>query len=481
VIIGNPPYVRQELLGNIQKTFFSKKYTKVYNGTADLYVYFYSLSLMILKDKGLLGFITPNKWMERKYGFELRNYLKSFFIHQIINFGELRIFEDASTEPEITILENVINNLDIKYAIIKSLQQAQNLTYNVVSYKKKNLEDSIWRFTDDKINSILKKFNNSELTLNDYTNGGVFYGIKTGLNEAFIINETTKNEIVLKDINSNFILKKMVEGDDFKKWSLIHSGRYMVATEYSLDVSKDYPAVFEYLNQFKDKLIKRQDKGLNYWNLRSCDYYNELNKPKLIYYHTAVNHNFFYDTEGYYISANCYFIANADRYLQCILNSKIFNCVKKYLFPAFGDSENGGRVRLDANKIIKLPIKVVSEELKQSFLKNADLITNQSNQLQEQSQKFQRTIQRKFELEILPKKLQDWYLLSYPEFIKELAKKKVKLSLSQEAEWEDYFMQESKKVLDLKSQIDTTDKAIDKMVYELYELTEEEIEIVEKS
>jgi type I restriction-modification system DNA methylase subunit len=254
VIIGNPPYVRQELLGNIQKTFFSKKYTKVYNGTADLYVYFYSLSLMILKDKGLLGFITPNKWMERKYGFELRNYLKSFFIHQIINFGELRIFEDASTEPEITILENVINNLDIKYAIIKSLQQAQNYTYNVVSYKKKNLEDSIWRFTDDKINSILKKFNNSELTLNDYTNGGVFYGIKTGLNEAFIINETTKNEIVLKDINSNFILKKMVEGDDFKKWSLIHSGRYMVATEYSLDVSKDYPAVFEYLNQFKDKL-----------------------------------------------------------------------------------------------------------------------------------------------------------------------------------------------------------------------------------
>jgi hypothetical protein len=206
-----------------------------------------------------------------------------------------------------------------------------------------------------------------------------------------------------------------------------------------------------------------------------------LNKPKLIYYHTAVNHNFFYDTEGYYISANCYFIANADRYLQCILNSKIFNCVKKYLFPAFGDSENGGRVRLDANKMIKLPIKVVSEELKQSFLKNADLITNQSNQLQEQSQKFQRTIQRKFELEILPKKLQDWYLLSYPEFIKELAKKKVKLSLSQEAEWEDYFMQESKKVLDLKSQIDTTDKAIDKMVYELYELTEEEIEIVEKS
>ena len=99
----------------------------------------------------------------------------------------------------------------------------------------------------------------------------------------------------------------------------------------------------------------------------------------------------------------------------------------------------------------------------------------------DESQKFQRTVKRKFEIEELPKKLQDWYLLSYAEFIKELAKKKVKLSLSQEAEWEDYFLQEQQKALDLKATIDATDKAIDAMVYELYGLTDEEIEIVEKS
>ena len=101
--------------------------------------------------------------------------------------------------------------------------------------------------------------------------------------------------------------------------------------------------------------------------------------------------------------------------------------------------------------------------------------------LQNQSQKFQRTIQRKFELETLPKKLQNWYLLSYTDFIKELGKLKVKLTLSQEAEWEDYFTQEATKVLALKNEIDATDKAIDKMVYELYGLSDEEIEIVENS
>ncbi len=395
---------------------------------------------------------------------------------------ELKIFDDASTEPEITIVKNEINiNSEIQFVMIKSLFDAQNYNYNLKPYKKDTLNNSIWKFTDIRINNILEKFNDSKITLNEYTNGGVYYGIKTGLNEAFIINENVKNSICEKDINSNAILKKMVEGDDFKSWSLNHSGRYMIATQYSLDVQNEYPAILEFLDNYKDKLIKRQDKGLNYWNLRACDYYDKLELPKLIYYHTAIKHSFYYDTDGYYISANCYFISNADRYLQCILNSKLFDFVKKFLFPAFGDSENGGRVRLDANKMIKLPIKEVSEELKLKFKNLAELISNHSKNLQDISLKFQRTLQRKFELESLPKKLENWYELTFAEFVKELAKKKVKLSLSEEAEWEDYFLQEQQKAVAIKNEIVATDKAIDKMVYELYGLSEEEIKIVEES
>jgi hypothetical protein len=90
-------------------------------------------------------------------------------------------------------------------------------------------------------------------------------------------------------------------------------------------------------------------------------------------------------------------------------------------------------------------------------------------------------LQRKFDLEELPNKLQNWFQCSYSVFILELSKKKIKLSLSQEAEWEDYFVQESKKALELKAKIDSTDKEIDRMVYELYGLTEEEIKIIEQS
>ena len=104
-----------------------------------------------------------------------------------------------------------------------------------------------------------------------------------------------------------------------------------------------------------------------------------------------------------------------------------------------------------------------------------------NKELQIHTQKFQRALEREFALDSLPKKLENWYLLSFGDFIKELEKKKVKLSLSQKAEWEDYFLQESKKALALKTDIETTDTEIDQMVYELYGLTKEEIEIVEKN
>ena len=129
----------------------------------------------------------------------------------------------------------------------------------------------------------------------------------------------------------------------------------------------------------------------------------------------------------------------------------------------------------------KIPLKMISVIEKEPFVKKVDEMILLTDELHTQSNKFQRTIQRKFEIDKLPKKLQDWYLLSFDDFIKELNKKKINLSLSEESEWEEFFNKESMKALEILNSISEVDKEIDKMVYDLYGLTKEEIEIIENS
>ena len=141
---------------------------------------------------------------------------------------------------------------------------------------------------------------------------------------------------------------------------------------------------------------------------------------------------------------------------------------KKVVFP-----------KVKRSQLLELPIFELQNQ--QPFISKADQMLSLNKELQEVSAKFQRTSERKFESLISNKKLQDWYKLSYADFIKELTKQKIKLSLSEEAEWADYFDQEKGRALEIQTQITATDKEIDQMVYELYGLSEEEIGIVENN
>ena len=152
------------------------------------------------------------------------------------------------------------------------------------------------------------------------------------------------------------------------------------------------------------------------------------------------------------------------------------------MFYYFTNTSSDNKIvfpKVKKSQLLELPIVELKNQT--PFIEKADLMLSLNKDLQEQSQKFQRMLERKFELAVLPKKIQEWYLLSYSDFIKELSKLKIKLSLSQEAEWEEYFRSEASKLNAIKSQIDATDKAIDTMVYTLYGLTDEEIAIVESS
>ena len=165
------------------------------------------------------------------------------------------------------------------------------------------------------------------------------------------------------------------------------------------------------------------------------------------------------------------------KYTLSLLNSRLMGFYFKNKFSEFDDIFPKAKI----GQCKQLPIKIISFENQQPFIEKADQMLSLNKELQEISDKFQRNLQREFSLEMLSKKLQNWYELSFAEFLKELAKAKVNLTLSQKAEWEDYFLQEQKKALECQSRVNTTDKEIDQMVYELYGLTEEEIAIVERN
>ena len=131
--------------------------------------------------------------------------------------------------------------------------------------------------------------------------------------------------------------------------------------------------------------------------------------------------------------------------------------------------------------IINEQLKEISLQEQQHFIEKADKMLFLNKKLQEISQKFQRLLTRKFELEKLTTKLQDWYLLKFSEFVKELKKSKIKLSLKEEMEWEEIFLENKEEAEKIKNEIEMTDKEIDKMVYELYGLSEKEVRIIEKT
>ena len=480
VIIGNPPYVRQELFKEI-KPYLEKNY-KCYNSVADLYTYFIELGIKLINEEGKFSFILPNKFLKATYGNEIKQVIKKDSSIEIIyDFDDYPVFLDATTYPLIFVLSksksfdkfrfSSINKKTLEFPIDKLIENEIQVSYDMLK------DSGEWNFINDKLENIFFKIRNQSTELSDFISKKVFLGIKTGKNEAFIIDNEIRKSIVNLNPKESEIILPIATGKEIYRYKYINNEKYLIFTKYDIDIKNLYPATFNWLEKFETDLLKRGDKGKDWWNLRPCDYYDKIVQPKIIWRSISNECGFYLDSDGHLLlSNNNYFIASNNFNLLAILNSKL-----TFLFLSnVCTTLQGGFFDFRRDKVLQIPI---SKKINDSneLGKLAESQQNNNIILAENIQKFQRTIQRKFNLEDLPKKLQDWYLLSYADFIKELAKKKVKLSLAEEAEWEDYFETESKKAQDLKAQIDKTDKEIDQMVYELYGLSEEEIGIVENS
>lgn len=371
VVIGNPPYVRQEMLGK-QKDYFREHY-QVYHGMADLYSYFVEKSLKLVNQDGLYGVIVANKWMRANYGELLRRFLKGHHLYEIIDFGDLSVFETATTYPCIMIAGKPgKDNGQIKLTIPKTLKFSSLTDYvqqNHSFLNKESLDDGGWSLAEENSQLLLAKVQKAGIPLKTYVKGKILYGIKTGFNKAFVIDNETKDRLITEDPNSAEIIKHFLAGRDIKRYQEPHSEKFLIFAKRGINIKK-YPAILKHLENYKAQLTPkpkewtgtewkgRKSGSYKWYEIQDAiDYAEEFEEPKIIIPAIANSASYTLDNELHYSNDKTSIIPVYDLYLLGLLNSKLLD----YFIKSIASTKQGGYYEYKPMYLSKIPIKIINE------------------------------------------------------------------------------------------------------------------------
>ncbi len=335
VVIGNPPYVRQEKIIEL-KPIFQKQYS-CYTGIADLYVYFYERGFQLLKEKGLLTFISSNKYFRAGYGKKLRAFLSSqTTVHQLIDFGDAPVFT-AIAYPSIVILEkskpNEHHSRTLSWKTGQSIENFDTeFQTNSFLIAQKELTADGWRLELPTVLRLLEKLRRAGKPLGEYVNGRFYRGVLTGFNEAFVVDRTTRDQLIAEHPSSAELLKPFLRGRDVKRWRIENPDLWLCYVGWKISIEK-YPAIYKHLKQFETKLKARPEvkQGRVPWYALSryaSDYWQEFEQPKIVYPNICKRNEFALDEEKFYINQKAFIILRASKHLLGILNSNVV----KWLF-----------------------------------------------------------------------------------------------------------------------------------------------------
>ena len=438
VVIGNPPYVKQERLKDVKHVLEEKYLT--FMGTADLYCYFYELGINILRSGGILGYITSNKWLRAKYGINIRQFLNQYYIIEIEDHGSMKQFSDAEVNTNIIITKKV-NHQNTQVKIV--LTEEDNKTFET---SQSNFSKDGYLFLDNRLLKVKEKIDTIGKPLGDW-NIEINYGIKTGLNDAFIIDKEKYDELVKKDRKNKEILVPLLRGQDIRRYEINYKDLYLINTHngYKLNDEKipeiridDYPSIKEYLNKFEPALSKRGDKGKTPYNLRNCAYLEEFNKEKIVYGQISKIPKFSYDLSKFILNDTAFIITGEKlKYSLVMLNS---NLIWKATMLFYSGIVLSSGIKLGKNSISKIPIIVPTQE-------QEEYLTNLADKMLESKEKLSK-LNKLLELAVNDKNYE------------------MQLELKE-------------KIEELNEEILDTDYAIDSYVYDMYGITAEERALIE--
>ena len=436
VVIGNPPYVRPHYLTDETKKHLWKSF-KTYERKADLYVCFMETALNIVKPKGYTSFIVSDGWL-RLDSFEMirKHILQNADVLQIIDFTK-DVFQSATVKTCIFVFQEGATNNNIIYtAVIDDNVDLDNIQYQAISqaayyatYKH------VFDLSINESSSLLK----NKMQQNTQPLGSSFnlsFGVKTGDDERFL----TFDPSISPDC------KKLVRGADINRWTIDFKGEYVIYQPEQMRMNKitARPGTAERFEQ-----------------------------PKVLVRDTGGGLMATFDDSGYYVKDVIIIeeetkSTNLLKALAALLNSKLLRWYYETTFPT---------LHVQRDELASLPIPNLNNT--EAWASIVDQMLSYHSQLQQKRQRFLHRLEESLGVQKITAALERFDEADFAALLAELKKQKISLTLVQKDEWEDYFTQYKAACNALTAQITATDKEIDRMVYDLYGLTEDEIKVVE--
>jgi len=504
VVIGNPPYIRQEGLAPY-KPFFADEYPRVYHGMGDIFIYFFAQGLRLARRHGRLSYISSNSWLRANYATPLRRYLRAATtVELLVDLGDNHVFTEApDVYPAIHVVRKAPPPADYpaRVAVFTRGEGIQSFEKKIAAklfpVSMHDQPDSGWQLSGSEARRLFARLMDAGKPLGEIVDGRMHRGVVTGLNEAFIIDQATRDRLIADDQASAEILKKVLRGEDLRPWYQEDEGRWLIFTRRGINIDA-YPAVKLHLERFRDRLEPKPANwnGMSTWPGRksgnyqwyeiqdTIDYHAAFECYKIVWPDIAKYPRFSWDDTGAYVNDKGYILLPDSAYILGILQTRaIWYCIANLCVP-LGERTGWPRYQLKEQFVSRLPIP-------DAITMDREAIGNLAMEITELARAryaLHRRMRHRLRADLgaagksLNQQLTAWWELDFAALRAEVKKVfKHGIPLAEREEWEAWLAASRAEHDRLTAGIVRLETDLNARVYALFNLNPDEIAIIEES
>ncbi|MBZ0308459.1 MAG: Eco57I restriction-modification methylase domain-containing protein, partial [Anaerolineae bacterium] len=504
-VVGNPPYVRQEHIQPIKR--FLQSHYAVYSGTADLFLYFYERGLEFLKREHRLGFITSGTYMNSNSAKPFRQYIHAnAAFDTLVDFGAVQPFRgvDLPTNVMVAVLKPTDDRTIFRSLLIEGKTAPTALRQALDKEGFDTLQDvsgyEEWRFQPKQLTELFYRLTYGRPLLPNVTRG-IAYGIKTGFNDAFFIDEKTRQELLQADSSSAEIIKPLARGQDLRPWYQSNGGQYLIFTRQGIEIEQ-YPAIKAYLEQYKEALEPKpatwDESRDGTWNGRKSGpyrwyeiqdqvaYHREFEGPKILFPDIAKYPRFSWDTGGLYCNDKGSIILTDRTFLLAILNSRTIWFVIGQIATPLAIRQGLWRYQAKLQFIERLPVPELTTQQESNLTAIAEEITSLARERYQLHEDMRQILSADFGdgAPISSRiTLYEWWALEDDRALSDELKRqfRTEIPLNRRSEWRRFLAEQQAEHQRLTDAIIAQEIRLNDIVYDAFDLTPEERQLIEET